>query len=257
MGNSYGRNVLGTVGRSVQLSADGKPEMKTAGVTLDWGLIAAYSGADLTLEDGVVIKDGEKYVRYGQPLAKVTQVEQQTWDFSGDDDPTGGAAASITVLGQQLLAVPYNITAAALQALLRALPVADAELITVTKSGFVYTVNFPVSMGNVAAAIGDTTGFTGGGGDTFAITVTTVTSGVTNAGKFGPADTTATDGRQTMTRGQIFLVNETVKESDLHSDHPPVLEGGKVWQARILIAGNSPSLATIAAAMPRLSYADA
>ena len=255
MGNSFGRNVLGTVGKSIQLSADGKPEMKSGGVTIDWSLFAAHSGADLTLEDGVVITDGEKYIRYGTCIAKVRQAEVQTWDLSGDDDPTGGTW-DVDVLGQTLELLAFGISAANLQAALRALPVEFADQITVSKAGFVYTVTFPQEMGNVAAAVGDTTNLTGGVGDTFAITVLTSTQGVTNQGKYGPADTTATDGRQTLVRGSVFLVNETVKESDLHSDHPPALEGGKVWKARILVAGNSPALSAIETAMPRLKYAD-
>src|SRR5215211_5062435 len=90
MGNGYGRNVLGTVGKSIQLSADGKPEMKSGGVTVDWALFTAHSGADLVLEDGVIIKDGEKYIRYGQCITKVTTPEVQTIDLSGADDPNGG-----------------------------------------------------------------------------------------------------------------------------------------------------------------------
>lgn len=69
---TFGAEVFGQVGRSICLSADGRPEMKAGGVTIDWTTVAAVSGADVTLEDGVIVKIGEKYLRYGQVLAKIT-----------------------------------------------------------------------------------------------------------------------------------------------------------------------------------------
>lgn len=69
---AYGRQVLGTVGTSIQVSADGKPVSKLAGVTLDWATVVAVAGADVTLADGLVVKIGEKYLRYGQVIARIT-----------------------------------------------------------------------------------------------------------------------------------------------------------------------------------------
>jgi hypothetical protein len=41
--------------------------------------------------------------------------------------------------------------------------------------------------------------------------------------------------------------------SDLHGDHPPVIEGGLVWQDRLVFGGtNEPTLANILTAFPRL-----
>jgi hypothetical protein len=254
MGNSFGRNVLGTVGKSIQLSADGKPEMKVAGVTIDWSLVVAHSGADLTLEDGVVITDGEKYLRYGQPVSRVSVTEVQTLDLSPGADPTGGTWDITNIFGVPILDIPYNASAATLQALIRAAlsEFAGSEKITVSLATFVYTITFPLEFGNVPTITVDGSGMT----TATAITVATTTAGVANAGKFGPAYTDATDGRQTLTRGGVFLVNETVKETDLHSDHPPVLEGGKVWRARIVTASPNPTLANLETALPRLTYAD-
>lgn len=72
MGNTFGRTLLESTGRSIQVTADGKPEMKAGGVTIDWTTIVAVAGADVTLLDGLVVKIGEKYIRYGQVLSLIT-----------------------------------------------------------------------------------------------------------------------------------------------------------------------------------------
>lgn len=67
----YGRTVLSqnTV-FPTRVSADGKPAYKAGGITIDWSLIIAASG-DQTFTDGSVIKDGQKFLRYGQVLCRV------------------------------------------------------------------------------------------------------------------------------------------------------------------------------------------
>lgn len=154
MGNTYGFSVLEQTGRSIQVTADGFPELKHAGLTIDWTTIAAVAGADLTLLDGVVVKIGEKHIRYGQVLTKITA-----------------------------------------------------------------------------------------------------------SAKYGPFDPAAVDGRQTLTRGECYIANETIKEDELASDHPPVLEGGRCFLDRILATSGAASLAAgptitnLLAAFPRLLVA--
>jgi hypothetical protein len=72
MGSTFGRQVIETAGRSLMVTADGRPEMKHAGVTLDWATVDAIAGSDVTYLDGVVVKVGEKAVRYGTVLTKIT-----------------------------------------------------------------------------------------------------------------------------------------------------------------------------------------
>jgi hypothetical protein len=150
--SSFGFSTVDTVGRSIQVSADGKPEFKTAGVTIDWSLVLAVSGSDVTLLDGVVVHVGEKYMRYGQVITRVTA-----------------------------------------------------------------------------------------------------------SGKFAQYDFAAADGRQLVVNGDCFILNETVRELDVASDHPPALEGGKVFLNRIIQSGVAthslalgPNFAELMAAMPRL-----
>lgn len=68
----YGRNVLsGNTVYGTRASATGNPDYKAGGVTIDWSLVTAASG-DVTLGDGSIIKDGQKYLRYGQIITMVT-----------------------------------------------------------------------------------------------------------------------------------------------------------------------------------------
>jgi hypothetical protein len=151
--STFGRQQLLTVGHGVKLGADGRPEFKHGGVSIDWTTVAAVAGADVTLPDGFTVLIGEKYLRYGQVVTKITA-----------------------------------------------------------------------------------------------------------SGKYGPYDPAAADGRQTLASGSAFILNETVKENDLHSDHPPVIDGGKVWKARLIqseLAAHTlalgPTLAELLALFPRLS----
>jgi hypothetical protein len=72
MGNAFGRQILETTGRSIQVSADGKPLTKAGGITIDWTTIAAQAGSDVTYLDGVLVKVGEKALRYGQVVSLIT-----------------------------------------------------------------------------------------------------------------------------------------------------------------------------------------
>lgn len=93
-----------------------------------------------------------------------------------------------------------------------------------------------------------------------------ITSGGT-AGYYGPADTTATDGRQTVDatrRSEVFVLNEDWAQnpqagalvSSQATDHPPLFDGGTVWRSRLHIGGtNEPTLANFLAAFPAIDFA--
>lgn len=69
----FGRQVMGN--QSVQptrLAAHADTEWKTGGITIDWSTVAAVSGSDVTLADNTVIKIGQKYIRFGQVMTKIT-----------------------------------------------------------------------------------------------------------------------------------------------------------------------------------------
>ncbi len=129
MGNTFGRSIIELAGRSIQVSADGSPNFKMGGVTIDWTTVVGSAG-DVTLLDGLLVKNGEKYLRYGQVVSMITA-----------------------------------------------------------------------------------TGF------------------------YGPYDPAAIDGRQNQNRGQMYVVNESFKEDEVASNHPPVIEGGLVFLNRIIQSG--------------------
>jgi hypothetical protein len=93
----FGRTVLGTVGTTIQLSADGEPKAKAGGVTLDWASFAAV-GADTTVNDGVVVPAGAKYARYGQLITRITASGRY-----GPYDPAAADGRQLLVRGQAFL----------------------------------------------------------------------------------------------------------------------------------------------------------
>jgi uncharacterized protein (DUF433 family) len=90
---TYGQSTIAQIGRSIQVSADGRPLWKHIGVTIDWTTVAAVAGSDVTFLDGVLVQIGEKALRYGQVLTKITA--------SGKYGPYDPAATD----GRQLLVV--------------------------------------------------------------------------------------------------------------------------------------------------------
>lgn len=73
MRQSYGQNQIATVGVGLRaLAAPETGQFKAGGVTIDWASVAAVAGADVTLTDGTVIAIGDKYIRYGTVISKIT-----------------------------------------------------------------------------------------------------------------------------------------------------------------------------------------
>jgi hypothetical protein len=263
MGNTFGRQVLDQVGVSLQLSADGQPQVKPGGITLDWTTIAAV-GADTIFPSGFFVPAGQKYIRYGQVVNRIVAAAQvQTVTVTGT--PTGG---TFTLQGIRYdtgatgtAVIPYNATAAVAQPLLDA--IFGAGNTTVgggALPGAALTVTFNGVWGNGQQVMTvPTTAFIGGA--TPAATVAITTPGNTSGGLWGPYDPAATDGRQTLSRADTVLINESKREIDLKSNHPVAIQGGLVWRERILATNGTASLAAgptyaaLEAVMPNLLYA--
>src|SRR4051794_40270765 len=103
------------------LAADGNPEWGPVGISIDWSTVAAV-GADTTIPiEGVTVKNGQKYLRYGQALTRISAANVQTVTLT--NTPTGG---TFTLSGYRLdtgayvitAPVAYNATAAVLLAAL-------------------------------------------------------------------------------------------------------------------------------------------
>jgi len=247
--STYGRRVTDTLGRIVRVSADGRPRYKPGGVTIDWSVIDAVS-ADTTLDDGTIVKAGDKYLRYGQILTRITGGEINTLTISGS--PTGGTF-TITVDGQTTGGIAYNANAATIQAAIVALSTVGTGKCTVTGTG-PFTLTFATSLGNLAVSA-DGASLTGGSSP--AATIATTSEGA-RTDLFGPADTSAVDGRQLVTnavRGDSYILDETVVYSEPGSDHPAVFDGGLVYKARLLMGGaNQPTEANVETMFPAIAF---
>ncbi len=270
---SYGRNVLGQTARRIRVVAEQTADFKPGGITLDWGTVPA-AAADTTLPDDLVVKTGKKGLRFGQILAMIGIAEVQTVTFTGG--PTAGSAiltlpAAGTEPAQSTAAIAFNATADAFRDALAVLTRIGAGGVAVARTGvgsaadpFVYTLTFARRLGDVPQLTGTHT-FTGGTAP--AVTLATTTAGSAGGGKFGPYDPAATDGRQTLVRGECYILDESVLEEGFlalapgATDHPAVVEGGLLWKARILMTLGAASLATgptvtnFETAFPRVRYA--
>jgi hypothetical protein len=265
MPQTYGRRTLGSTGVAIQVTADGSPEWKSGGVTIDWATVTAEA-SDRTLGDGTVIKAGAKGLEFGTVLCAIAIAEVQTVTVNGS--PTGGTyTLKVTGGTVETPTIAYNAAASAVQAAIRTLGGSYAQAVVAGSAGGPYTVTFPTGSGDVTVLVIGTNGLTGGSSPTVA--VTTPTAG-TGPGTYGPYSSTATDGRQNLVRGRCFILNETVTElgplglATQATDHPGVFEGGRVWRARLKIGGDNPTsigglqptLSAFETAFPRIRFVD-
>ncbi len=80
-----------------------------------------------------------------------------------------------------------------------------------------------------------------------------ITAEVPSKNMFALYDRNATDGRQQLGRGDSYILDETICESDSHSN-PRLFDGGSAWKARLLVGGNNqPSWDEFYATFPRVS----
>lgn len=252
---SYGRQVLATTGTDIQVTADGMPDWHAIGITIDWSTVTAVSGSDATYADETVVKVGAKGLEFGTVLLRITTTEVQTATISGT--PTGGSF-TLTGNGFTTPAIAFNASAATVQTAVRGLGGDYSNVVVTGSAGGPYTITFPADVGNPAQLV-KTASLTGGSSPD--VTMATTTGGNSGGGKWGPYDSGASDGRQTLSRGNCVILNRTVLELGFAgvvataSDHPGVIEGGLVWKARIKAGGSGqPSFSNLEAALPRLRY---
>ncbi len=250
---AFGTRTIGTSGKDIRISADGEPEWKAGGMTIDWTTVTALA-ADLTLPDGTVVLSGDKYLRYGQVLTQINvAAEAQSLDLSAGADPTAGTfiitvPAYLDRPGGNTASLAYNATAAVVQAALEAV-VGIGNVIVTGPASFVYTITFLGALGNMPAlSVADITTLT----SATSVVVTTTTQGNALGGYYGPYASGASDGRQTLTRGRCFLLDRTIVKSQMRSDQVSGIEGGMVFLQRIVDVSGNPSEANLLTAFPRL-----
>jgi hypothetical protein len=256
---SYGRQVLTNTGIPVMTLANlADADWKPGGVTIDWSLITAVT-ADTVLADGTTIPNGQKGIEFGTILCDTGIAEVETLTITA----TGG---TYTLAGNGNISVPiaFNATSALVQSAIRALGGVYANALVTGAAAGPYTITFERGQGNVTNLVPDNTLATGG-----TAAVTTGTAG-TGTGMYAAYDSGASDGRQTLSRGHCFILNETVLQTGAQgivgvaSDNPAVFSGGLVWKARLKIGsvnpvylgtGSQPTVAAFETAFPKITYA--
>lgn len=269
-----GRNILsqGFV-PPTRVTADGVPEYKAGGITIDWSTVAAL-GSTFTFPDTQFsLPTGTKFLRYGQVISKIVTTGQFTLTETGS--PTGGTYTLVvttpngTVTSAQTTGtIAQAALAATVQTTIAALSNVGAGNVTVTGSaGGPWTVNFANSLGSgITVALG-TNSFTGGSSPNLTVAQTGDSGG--NTGWFGPFDPSATDGRQLLNRGDCFILDETLLQystnasalSPQNVQTGGAIEGGLIFLSRIIqsgVTGHSlslgPTLAEFTAAFPRIRF---
>lgn len=72
-------------------------------------------------------------------------------------------------------------------------------------------------------------------------------------GMFAPYDASATDGRATLARGHVFILDETVREYDKTAKHGKMFDAGTAYRERLLVGGGGqPPWEEFERAMPDL-----
>jgi hypothetical protein len=82
----------------------------------------------------------------------------------------------------------------------------------------------------------------------------TVLTKITASGLFGAYASGASDGRQTLTPGACFILDQTVvMDEGTATDPPAVFDGGRYWPDRVTDIAANPAIAAIRTAFPGLT----
>jgi hypothetical protein len=217
---SYGRQILAQTGTGIQVSYDGDPEWKSGGITINWSTVIP-AAADTDLGDGNIVKAGHRGLKYGTVLVRESTGYYAPWTATEVATTTTGA----TIVG----ATVFPLTSAA--------NIFPGDSLLIDTAGQAETLE-------VLSVNG--------------LNVTTTTA-ATKTHASGVAVSKPDTGRQTLTVGQVGVLNESVLQDGPigfgsgATDHPGLIVGGRVWQARLGVAGtDQPTLAALLAVMPRL-----
>lgn len=259
MPGTFGSQTIDQVGRGVEVIAiPHTKRAKPGGVTIDWSTVP-----------------------------NIGRNESVTFVITGT--PTGGTY-KLSYGGQETASLAYNADAPAIEAALELLSTIGNGNIQVSGTWPSFTLEGVEDLreADLSAVTLSTNAFTGGSSPSATITEAvkgvsgagatlsdgtvvkqgdkylefgTVLVKITASGKFGPADTAAADGRQTVDstrRGDIFVLNHTVLYSEVGSEIVgDVFDAGICFKTRIKCGGTGqPTYANLEAACPGISYAN-
>lgn len=248
-----------------RVTADGSPKYKAGGITIDWSTVAAL-GSDTTDPDGSLIRSGQKRLRYGQVVCKMSAAAANTQQTLTGTATSGNFTLTLTRpdTNQPVTTanIAFNASAATVLAAIQA--VLGPGQIVSSSGGALGTAAVTLVFGTFFPIVTVNSGTLAGGTVTPAVTVVGTTGGY-----YGPYDPAATDGRQTLLRGDCFVLDETVLQYDTATaalgaatdQTGGAIEGGDVYLARIIQSGTAahtlalgPTRAELDAAFPRFSY---
>lgn len=254
--SGYGTRTTDQIGRDFGCSVDPtNVRRKVGGITIDWSTVPA-----------------------------IGRNEQQSVTITGS--PTGGTFV-LSFGGQNTSALAFNADAPTVEAALELLSTIGNGNVRVSGTNPNFTAEFVEDKGKAdqALLVLQTNSLTGGSSPSVAIAETvqgraeadlTLTDGtivkagdkyiecgtimveITASGKYGPANTAASDGRQTVLskRGKVWVLEKTHLMSAQQSDHTgDVFDAGQVFKSRMKFGGTGqPTQADVETALPGLSY---
>jgi hypothetical protein len=249
---TFGPKNIATIGRGLRVLIDiTKARWKPGGVTIDWSTVERGRNEKVTITI----------------------------------DATGGTF-TITFGGQTTGALAYNASADTVEAALEGLSSIGNGNVQVSLATSVYTLEFVEDLRYTdVGAVTTNAGSLTGGASTATVAVTqagvsngevtlgdgtvipanekyilpgTVLSKITASSKYGPADTSASDGREGVAasqRGRSFITDRLIRESDPSSDQfGEVFDGGSVYRARMQVDGTrQPTTAQLLTMFPDLT----
>lgn len=247
-----------------RVSANGRPHWKTGGITISWADVVAVT-PQTTLPDGVIVPAGYKYLRYGQVMTLITRkgVQVVTVDATGGTFTLTGVRPDTGNAGTTG-AIAEAAAAATVQTALEAI-FGVGNVVVAGGAGGPFTVTFQgvLEGWDVATLTANGALLTGG---TATATVAVTAQGAAE-GKYGPFDPAAADGRQTLTRGNVVILDQTIIQNyprgdDLvDTDHCGGIIGGRLVKDRVLMTTGTNSLAAgptvtaLEAVMPTVEWA--
>lgn len=249
--SSFGPHTVATIGRGLRVCINPtEANWKAGGLTIDWDTVERGRNEKVTITI----------------------------------DATGGTF-TITFGAQTTGALAYNASADTVEAALEGLSSIGNGNIQVSLAGSVYTLEFVEDLRytDVGAVTTNAASLTGGGTSaTVAVLQAGVSSGevtlgdgtvipagekyilpgtilskITASGKYGPANTNASDGREGVAasqRGRSFILDRLLRYSESNSDHiGEVFDGGQVYRARLQVDGTyQPTTAQLLTMMPNI-----
>ncbi len=282
----FGPKTIYDMGLGMPLSADGNPEYKVGGVTLDWNVFPANADT-LLVADPTIAPTVNPSTTGGTIPAGTYNVGYSYKNANGETaispltpvvltSSTSSLTASAPTLPPPSTGTRWYITSNVTPAQANEFLQADVYYNNVSVTVFTNSGTTPVSSNTTGANTVLTTQYSGTTipNDNvivpqglkyvpFGLVLARITAsgGAGTVGKYGPYDTGASDGRQTLTRGQCFFANYSTVQNDPHADYcPGVFEGGLIYIARVKVLSSGAFVntwnSTIAAAFPRIRVVD-